>query len=91
MKNKNTVQFTQVDFDASLLPNVWERYYPLTNGTFAVMSHIALGEGDVTHTVTIHSEIPQEGKDWWDGVIKEVAFCFSLTEAEEVVADLLKA
>jgi hypothetical protein len=91
MENQTTMSFTQVNFDSSLLPNVWERYYPLTDGTFAILTHLAFGEGEVSHTVTLHTEIPTEGKDWWDSVISEVAQCFSLSEAEEVVAKLLTA
>jgi len=95
MDNQNTMQFTQVNFDASQLPNVWERYYNMANGNVAVITKIdTTGDAEVletTYTVITHTEIPgTTTPDWWDTVIKEVAYCGTLEEAEGVVALLLK-
>ena len=89
------MQFTQTNFEANLLPNVWERYYNMADGNVAVMTKIDTTDGnevlETTYSVITHSEMPGTTKpDWWDTVIKEVAYCDTLEEAESVVALTLK-
>jgi len=78
--------YTQIDFAPNAYPNVWERYYDLADGTVAVLSYCEIGEGDNNYSVIIHSEPP--AGDWWDSVLKEVAYVDNLPEAEAIVAEL---
>jgi hypothetical protein len=87
--------YTQVNFPASFVPNVWERCYPLADGTVATLSYSDFtgeGQGHVFEVIT-HSENPQEhtDRDWRDSVIRQVSVHTSLAEAEVAVAELLAA
>jgi hypothetical protein len=87
--------YTQTNFAPSEMPNVWERYYTMPNGNVVTMSKTDTTDGDevleTTYSVIIHTEKPgAPNTDWWDNVVKEVAYCKELDEAESVVALLLK-
>ena len=86
--------YTQIDYHPSHLPNVWERYYNMPDGNIAVMTKTdTTGDNinpEVTYSVITHTEVPIEPNDWWDSVIKEVAYCDTLEAAEAAVAELLK-
>ena len=80
------MQFTQIDFDASARPNIWERRYLLADGTVGTITHLGPDSDYVPFSVVIHSEAPcSTSADWWDSVITDLGGAETVEEAERLM------
>ena len=79
------MQFTQTNFEANLLPNIWERQYTLPNGNIGTITHLGPDTDYVPFTVQIHSEDRNPSADWWDSVVADLGSAYTIEAAEKMI------
>ena len=81
------MQFTQTNFAATELPNIWERQYTLPDGNIATITHLGPDTDYVPFTVQIHSKDRNPSADWWDSVVADLGAVDTIEAAEKMILE----